>query len=82
MHTLVNDECRSKGAGSLAIKMLEIFGENAFTMLVDEGGGSFIAGLTNTMNNGVLVDSWVRRGIWSCHRSACNWREGFFKRTN
>jgi hypothetical protein len=53
-------ECLSKGASSLATTMLERFGENAFTMLVDEGCELLLAGLDHTMNNKELIDSRVR----------------------
>lgn len=53
--------------------MLERFGEDAFTMLVDEGCEFLIAGLAKTFSNEDLIDSWVRRGIWPCHRNAWHW---------
>jgi len=71
-----------KGASSLSTAMLERFGENAFTMLVDEGGQLLIAILAKTNNDEDLIDSGVQRGIWPCHCNACHCRERFPERTN
>lgn len=62
--------------------MLERFGENAFTMLVDEGCELLIAGLASTMNNVDLIDSWVWRGLRQYHRNARYWRERFLECAN
>ena len=75
-------EGKSQGASSLATAMLERFGENAFTMLVDEGCELLIAGLASTMNDEDLIDSWVWRGLRQYHRNAWYWRERFLECTN
>ncbi|OAX43950.1 Zn-dependent exopeptidase [Rhizopogon vinicolor AM-OR11-026] len=50
-----------RGASSLATTMLERFGENAFTMPVDEGCELLVGEPTNTMNNEDLLTAGIVR---------------------